>query len=95
MSDDPDSIRRVRPRLTFLHDAATIEANASYLYWNGQPTDAIVDSLKAGGSSPLTAKPDGTIVDGNTRAWILRHRGFDIDTLPRAEYRSKTEDFDG
>jgi hypothetical protein len=41
-------------------------------------------------------KPDGTILDGNTRIWVLRQRGYDVDSLPRVTYVPQPlGDFDG
>ena len=46
-------------------------------------TEDIVRSLAPGSREPLTVKPDGRIVDGNTRIKVLQERGYDIETLPR------------
>jgi len=31
----------------------------------------------------LKTRPDGTILDGHHRIYVLRRRGVDVDTLPR------------
>jgi hypothetical protein len=46
-------------------------------------TQDIVNSLRPGAQEPLTVRPDGTIVDGNTRVYILEQRGYDVNSLPR------------
>jgi hypothetical protein len=79
-----------RPALKLLHSAETIKGGnlGAYNYWSSKSTDEIVDSLKpgavdeAGQSISLLIKPDGTILDGNTRILILEERGFDINKLP-------------
>ena len=52
-------------------------------YWRKQSTDDIVESLQPGNREALKVKPDGRIMDGNTRVKVLEERGFDINTLPR------------
>lgn len=47
------------------------------------PTEDLVDSLRPGEPGALKAKPDGTIMDGHHRAYVLRERGVDVDELPR------------
>jgi hypothetical protein len=46
------------------------------------PTDELKASLLAG-KDCLKTRPDGTILDGHHRIYILRERGVDIDSLPR------------
>jgi hypothetical protein len=46
-------------------------------------TKDLVDSLRPGEPGALKAKPDGTIMDGHHRAYVLRERGVDVDELPR------------
>jgi hypothetical protein len=50
-------------------------------------TDDIVKSLAPKSSEPLTVKPDGRILDGNTRIKVLQERGYDINSLPRTTIR--------
>jgi hypothetical protein len=52
-------------------------------YWRKQPTDGIVNSLQPGNVEALKVKPDGRIINGNTRIKVLEARGFDINSLPR------------
>lgn len=46
-------------------------------------TEELVDSLRPGESGSLKVKPDGTIMDGHHRIYVLRERGVDVDALPR------------
>jgi hypothetical protein len=46
-------------------------------------TEDLIDSLRPGGSGALKVKPDGTIMDGHHRIYVLRERGVDVDALPR------------
>uniref|UniRef100_UPI00211ED1DE RHS repeat-associated core domain-containing protein n=1 Tax=Bradyrhizobium sp. SRS-191 TaxID=2962606 RepID=UPI00211ED1DE len=68
-----------------LHSEDTITRGnkSSYDYWSKQDNQAIVDSLQPGLPESLKAKPDGTIMNGNTRYYILRNRGYPVDSLPR------------
>ena len=55
----------------------------NYEYWSSQTTERIVKSLALGHRESLTIKPDGRVVQGNTRITILLQRGYDVKTLPR------------
>lgn len=77
------------PTLQRLHpDETTVMGNKSgYDYWSSKSTQEIINSLQAGNKmGPLTAKPDGTVVQGNTRIYILQQRGVDVNSLPREPY---------
>lgn len=88
--------RQPEPVLKHAHAEETIRANPSYSYWLTQTTEVIVAPLQPGTRMPLTVKPDGTILDGNTRVWVLRQRGYDVDSLPRVTYVPQSlGDFDG
>ena len=71
--------------LTRLHSDQTITENnsAGYEYWKSKSTEEIIESLKPGSQQPLTVRPDGTILDGNTRTKVLEERGIDINKLER------------
>jgi hypothetical protein len=43
----------------------------------------MVKSLQPGNPEALKIKPDGRIINGNTRIKVLEERGFDINSLPR------------
>jgi hypothetical protein len=45
--------------------------------------EMLVQSLIPGQRDCLKARPDGTILDGHHRIYVLRRRGVDVDTLPR------------
>lgn len=94
MADVTSDDRGERPALTLLHDEQTIRRRVSYAYWEHRSTDDIVASLRPDAASPLTVKPNGTVMQGNTRILVLRQRGLDVDSLPRVIYESySTEDW--
>jgi hypothetical protein len=83
------------PNLRLIHDEATIRSNPSFDYWNDRSIEEIVRSLRPETAMPLIVRADGTILDGNTRVWILRLRGYDVESLPRSVYESQpSENFD-
>jgi hypothetical protein len=46
-------------------------------------TDVLRNSLLPGQKDCLKTRPDGTILDGHHRIYVLRERGIDVDVLPR------------
>ena len=46
-------------------------------------TDVLRNSLLPGQKDSLKTRPDGTILDGHHRIYILRKRGVNVDALPR------------
>jgi hypothetical protein len=54
--------------------------------WTRKETDEIVASLRPDAAAPRLVATDGPVMDGNTRIYILRDRGYDVDTLPRKLY---------
>jgi hypothetical protein len=46
-------------------------------------TDVLKNSLKPGQPNCLKARPDGTLLEGHHRIYILRTRGVDVDSLER------------
>ena len=46
-------------------------------------TEQLLATLSTGQKDCLKARPDGTILDGHHRIYILRSRDVDINTLPR------------
>jgi hypothetical protein len=46
-------------------------------------TEALQNSLLPDQKDSLKTGPDGTILDGHHRIYILRKRGIDVDALPR------------
>ncbi|HEX4054288.1 MAG TPA: hypothetical protein VHX86_08485 [Tepidisphaeraceae bacterium] len=79
------------PPLRRLHSDETLNRSfhrISLEYWRRKPTRTIVESLKPRHRDPgyqefLKVKPDGTIMQGNTRIKILEERGYNINQLPR------------
>jgi hypothetical protein len=47
-------------------------------------TEEICASLLTG-EHRLKTRPDGTILEGHHRVYVLRRRGVDVDELPREE----------
>jgi len=78
-----------------LHSDATITGpgnSSSYDFWNGKSTAEIIESLKPGSSfGELTVKPNGLVMDGNTRIKVLEDRGIDVNTLERVILDSPKE----
>ena len=74
------------PPLRRIHSDRTLETGSSRIaleYWRQQPTAAIVQSLQPGHIEALQVKPNGRIMNGNTRIKVLEERGSDINSLPR------------
>jgi len=74
------------PPLQRIHPDATYQSGPAKLaleHWRKQSTDAIVRSLAPGGREALQVKPDGRIMNGNTRIKVLEERGFVVNNLPR------------
>jgi hypothetical protein len=76
----------VNPPLRRIHSDETLETGTSHItleYWRNQPTTAILQSLQPGNIEALKVKPDGRIMNGNTRIKVLEERGVDVNSLPR------------
>ena len=71
-----------QPRLKWLH-AESLLSQAKLGQFSRISTQGLLDSLKPGQPGSLKVRPDGTVIDGHHRLWILRDRGIDIDALPR------------
>nr|WP_168510869.1 polymorphic toxin-type HINT domain-containing protein [Streptomyces sp. S1D4-11]QIY98055.1 hypothetical protein HEP87_33905 [Streptomyces sp. S1D4-11] len=85
------------PPLRALHSNETLERSnkTSIDHWSKQSTDDIVASLRPGQHEALIVRDDGLVMNGNTRVYVLRSRGYDVDSLPRESYGSsgpQTED---
>jgi hypothetical protein len=75
-----------QPALQRIHPDAIYQSGTAKLaleHWRKQPTGAIVRSLAPGGREALRVKPDGRIMNGNTRIKVPEERGFDVNSLPR------------
>jgi hypothetical protein len=60
-------------------------------------TEVLLATLVPGEKGCLKTRPDGTILDGHHRIWVLRNRGIDVEILPREviDKEEKVEDVDG
>jgi hypothetical protein len=47
------------------------------------PTEILLNSLMPGQRDCLKTRPDGTILDGHHRIFVLQERGIDVNSLPR------------
>lgn len=71
-----------QPPLQFLHtEDRLIRLKLEYL--EKLTTEQIIDSLSPGREGALKTRPDGTVIDGHHRLFILQKRGFAINQLPR------------
>jgi ParB-like chromosome segregation protein Spo0J len=70
------------PPLTPRHPD-TLLSSAKLAEMDRRATDVLQNSLLPGQKEPLKTRPDGTILDGHHRIYILRRRGVDVDALPR------------
>jgi hypothetical protein len=78
------------PPLERLHPDTTYEKGSAKLSLESvrkMSTEEIIKSLKPGAESPLSVKPNGKIVQGNTRIKVLRERGVDVNSLPRTIHK--------
>jgi hypothetical protein len=76
----------VNPPLRRIHSDELLETGVSRValeYWRKQSTEDIVHSLQPGNVESLKVKPDGRIMNGNTRIKVLEERGVDVNGLPR------------
>ena len=76
------------PLLRRIHEAVyehDPNARKSLEYHRTRPTEEIIESLRPvpGNSEYLIVKPDGRIVQGNTRIKVLEERGYPVNDLPR------------
>jgi hypothetical protein len=75
-----------QPPLRLPYSEETLTSHAGYTYWERRSSEDIIESLQPDAESPLTVGPDGTVLQGNTRVYILRQRGFDVNSLPRTPH---------
>src|SRR6266566_2798068 len=76
------------PPLRRIHESAYEQdpkARQSLEYFRTRPTEEIVESLAKipGREEYLIVKPDGRVVQGNTRIKVLQERGYPVEDLPR------------
>jgi hypothetical protein len=70
------------PPLRPLHPDASLSL-AKLDEMKHRTTDVLKHSVLPGQKDSLKTRPDGTILDGHHRIYILRGRGVDVDALPR------------
>ena len=70
------------PPLKFLHPEQSL-SKAKLMQMERLTTEFIKLTLSPGREDCLKARPDGTLLDGHHRIYILRSRGIDVDSLPR------------
>jgi hypothetical protein len=88
--EDDKHVEEPQSSLKRIHSDATIISGSnrfSYDFWRQRTTEDIVQSLRPGVDEALRSKPDGRIINGNTRIKILEERGFDVNALPREVIR--------
>jgi hypothetical protein len=73
-----DEAARLKP----LHSDNSL-SSAKLEQLNSLSTEKLKASLLPGQKDSLKVRPDGTILDGHHRIFILRGRGVDVDALPR------------
>ena len=71
-----------RPKLRFLHSEDVINPVKLEVF-RRLSSDAIKLALLPGEPGSLKARPDGTVLDGHHRLFVLLERGENIDELPR------------
>ena len=72
--------------LGLIHSPEVIEANPNFPGLNQLSTEELVNSLAPGAKEPLTLGPGGSVLQGNTRVYILMQRGYDVNSLPTTPY---------
>jgi hypothetical protein len=70
------------PPLKPLHPDSSLVAGKLAAF-EAMGTDILIESLATGRKDGLKARPDGTILDGHHRIYVLRKRGVHVDSLPR------------
>jgi len=70
------------PPLKPLHPDSSLNA-AKLATFDRLSNEVLLASLVLGEEGCLKTRPDGTILDGHHRIYILRRRGIDVDGLPR------------
>ncbi len=71
-----------RPTLRFLHSEDVINPVKLEVF-RRESSNSIKLALLPSEPGSLKARPDGTVLDGHHRLFILLERGEDIDELPR------------
>jgi len=77
------------PPLKSLHSDSSLNAG-KLTKMEKLSTEEICASLLTG-EHCLKTRPDGTILEGHHRIYVLRQRGVDVDKLPREEIKKDQE----
>ena len=72
------------PPLKCLHADSSLNP-AKLAKMDRASTESLLASLVPGLRDCLKTRPDGTILDGHHRIYVLRQRSVDVDRLPRQE----------
>jgi len=70
------------PPLKSLHSEGTLNP-VKLAQFERLATEELVVSLALKQEGCLKTRPDGTILDGHHRIYVLRERGIAVDSLPR------------
>ena len=70
------------PPLKLLHLESTL-IRSKLAVFETLSTETILASLLPGKEGCLKTRPDGTILDGHHRIFVVKQRGVEIDELPR------------
>jgi hypothetical protein len=70
------------PALKPLHPDEAL-SSVKLVHFEGMTSQALKESLAPGQEHCLKARPDGTMLDGHHRIYVLRRRGEDVNSLPR------------
>ncbi len=70
------------PPLKPLHSDVTL-SRAKLAIFERQTAEELRLSLQLGQEHCLKTRPDGTMLDGHHRVYVLRARGEDVDCMPR------------
>jgi len=81
------------PPLKALHPESAL-IQLKLLQMQQTPTAELIRSLTPGQRDCLKTRPDGTILDGHHRLYILRMRGISVDELPREIIEREVEEKD-
>lgn len=70
------------PPLTPLHPDSSLNVSKLAMF-EKITTETLLHTLLPGLPGCLKTRPDGTILDGHHRIYLLRLRGVNVDVLPR------------
>jgi hypothetical protein len=82
LSRDPEDATVEKGSLKPLHGEGSL-SQPKLTAFRKLSTEDLIGSLRPEEPGALKVKPDGTIMDGHHRVFVLRERGVDVDALPR------------